>query len=161
MTRHASCCLPLCTNNFKNSPCLAFYRVSQRQDVSMKREYVRLLRNAKLKLNYASTRICILLVFLKVKSPQAHLLPSASQFYVYSFFAFLFFSEVSYATHFCRYGYRSIWLANQEGRCDGKLSWILRGSAAKNCSTCCLLIAPATQATRGWTLTPANLYLEN
>ena len=160
MTRHVSCCLPLSTNNFKNSPCLAFYRVSQRQDVSMKREYVRLLRNANLKLNHASIRICILLVFLKVKSPQAHLLPSVSQFHNFSFFRLPFFSEVSCATHFCRHGYRSIWLANQEGRCDGKLSWILRGSAAKNCSTC-LLIAPATQATRGGTLTPANFYLEN
>ena len=60
----------------------------------MKREYVRLLRNSNFKLNYASTRICILLVFLEVKSPQAHLLPSASQFYVSSFistFRFFFF----------------------------------------------------------------------
>ena len=60
--------------------------------VSMKREYVRLLRNSNFKLNYASTRICILLVFLEVKSPQAHLLPSASQFYVSSFIStFRFF----------------------------------------------------------------------
>ena len=51
----------------------------------MKREYVRLLRNSNFKLNYANTRICILLVFLEVKSPQALLLPSASQFYVSSF----------------------------------------------------------------------------
>ena len=81
----------------------------QRQDVSMKREYVRLLRNSNFKLNYASTRICILLVFLEVKSPQAHLLPSASQFYVSSFIStFRFFSsEVSYATHFCLHGYCS------------------------------------------------------
>ena len=75
----------------------------------MKREYVRLLRNSNFKLNYASTRICILLVFLEVKSPQAHLLPSASQFYVSSFIStfLFFFSEVSYATHFCLHGYCS------------------------------------------------------
>ena len=63
----------------------------------MKREYVRLLRNSNFKLNYASTRICILLVFLEVKSPQALLLPSASQFYVSSFIStsvFFFRSEL-------------------------------------------------------------------
>ena len=27
ITRHASCCVPLCTINFKNSPGLAFYRI--------------------------------------------------------------------------------------------------------------------------------------
>ena len=66
-------------------------------------------RNSNFKLNKASTRICILLVFLEVKSPQAHLLPSASQFYVSSFISTFrfFFSEVSYATHFCLHGYCS------------------------------------------------------
>ena len=42
---------------------------------------MRLLGNANLKLNSDSTWICILLVFLEVKSPQAHL-PSASEFHV-------------------------------------------------------------------------------
>ena len=126
-TNRAATCVTLCTNNFKNSP------VYQRQDVSMKREYLRLLRNANFKLNYANTRICILLVFLEVKSPQAHFPPSALQFYVFSFISTFrfFFLSLSYATHFCHHGYRSIWLANQERRCNGKLSQSFRGSAAK------------------------------
>ena len=76
----------------------------------MKREYVRLLRNSNFKLNKASTRICILLVFLEVKSPQAHLLPSASHFYVSSFISTsveLCHPLLSYATHFCLHGYCS------------------------------------------------------
>ena len=82
MTRHASCCVTLCTNNLRNFPGLAFYRISKAKRIQ--REYVRLLRNANLKLNSDSTWICILLVFLEVKSPQAHL-PSASEFHVVSF----------------------------------------------------------------------------
>ena len=82
MTRHASCCVTLCTNNLRNFPGLAFYRISKAKRIQ--REYVRLLKNANLKLNSDSTWICILLVFLEVKSPQAHL-PSASEFHVVSF----------------------------------------------------------------------------
>ena len=81
MTRHASCCVTLCANNFRNSPCLAFYRISKAHRIQ--REYVRLLGNANLKLNSDSTWNCILLVFLEVKSPQVHL-PSASEFHVVS-----------------------------------------------------------------------------
>ena len=76
MTRHASCCVPLCTNNFRNSPGLAFYRIPKVRRIQ--REYVHLLRKADLKLNSNS----ILLVFFEVKSPQAHL-PSASHFFVF------------------------------------------------------------------------------
>ena len=69
MSRHASCWVPLCTNNFRNSPGLAFYRIPKTTHIQ--REYVRLFRNADLKLNSDSTGICILLVFLKlVKSPR-------------------------------------------------------------------------------------------
>ena len=75
----------LCAQITSRTPLIWHFIEYQRQDVSMKREYVRLLRNSNFKLNYANTRICILLVFLEVKSPQAHLLPSASQFYVSSF----------------------------------------------------------------------------
>ena len=79
------CRVPLCTNNFRNSPGLAFYRI--RKVRRIQREYVLLLRNANLNLNCDSTR-CILQVFLEVESPQAHL-PSASHFYVFFFFQFL------------------------------------------------------------------------
>ena len=92
----------LCAQITSRTPLVWHFIKYQRQDGSMKREYVRLLRNS----NF-STRICILLVFLEVKSPQALLLPSASQFYVSSFISTFrfFFSEVSYATHFCHHGY--------------------------------------------------------
>ena len=50
-----------------------------------RQEYVRLLQNANLKLNSDNTRICILLVFLEVKSSQAHL-PSTFRFGILSCF---------------------------------------------------------------------------
>ena len=43
MTRYTSCCIPLCKNNFRNSPGLAFYRIPKARRIQ--REYVRLLRN--------------------------------------------------------------------------------------------------------------------
>ena len=57
MTRHASCCVLLCTNNFRNSPGLEFYRVPKTGRIQ--REHVRLFANANLKLNSDSTRIYI------------------------------------------------------------------------------------------------------
>ena len=57
MTRHASCCVFLCTNNFRNSPGLELYRVPKAGRIQ--REYVRLFRNANLKLNSDSTQIYI------------------------------------------------------------------------------------------------------
>ena len=78
----------LCAQITSRTPLIWHFIEYQRQDVYArirKREYVRLLRNSNFKLNYANTRICILLVFLEVKSPQVHLIPSASQFYVSSF----------------------------------------------------------------------------
>ena len=94
MTRHASSCVPWCTNNFRNSPGLAFHRIPMARHIL--REYVRLLRNPNLKLNSESTRICILLVFLGVKSPKAHP-PPASHFHV----LFLFNSTFCFAILSC------------------------------------------------------------
>ena len=56
MPGHATCCLPLCPNNFKNSHGLAFYRILKARRI--RREYVRLLRNDNLNLNSDSTRTC-------------------------------------------------------------------------------------------------------
>ena len=52
----ATCCVPLCPNNFKNSHGLAFYRIPKARRI--RREYVRLFRNDDLNLNSDSTRIC-------------------------------------------------------------------------------------------------------
>ena len=65
----------LCAQIFSGTPLVWHFIEYQRQ------EYVRLLQNANLKLNSDNTRICILLVFLKVKLPQEHL-PLASLFQV-------------------------------------------------------------------------------
>ena len=56
MPGHATCCMPLCPNNFKDSHGLAFYRIPKARRI--RREYVRLLRNDNLNLNSDSTRIC-------------------------------------------------------------------------------------------------------
>ena len=58
MPGRATCCVPLCRNNFKNSHGLAFYRTPKAKRI--RREYVRLLRNDNLNLNSDSTRICSL-----------------------------------------------------------------------------------------------------
>ena len=81
----------VCTKNFRNSPGLAFHRIPKARRIP--REYVRLLRNANLKLNSESTRICILLVFLEVKSPQVHP-PPASHFDVLFPFNYTFCSAI-------------------------------------------------------------------
>ena len=94
MMGHASCWVPLCTNNFRNSPGLAVYRIPKARCIVS--ECVRLLRNVNLKLNADSTRICIPLVFLEVKLPQAHL-PSASLF----LFFFPFISTFRFAISNC------------------------------------------------------------
>ena len=56
MPKHISCCVPLCTNNFRNSTGLTFYRIPKKE--SILRKYVRLLRNDNLKLKSESTRVC-------------------------------------------------------------------------------------------------------
>ena len=58
MPGRATCCVPLCPNNFKNSHGLAFYRIPKAKRI--RREYVRLLRNDNLNLNSDSARICSL-----------------------------------------------------------------------------------------------------
>ena len=35
MTRHASCCVSFCTNNFRNSPGLAFYRIPKARRIQL------------------------------------------------------------------------------------------------------------------------------
>ena len=35
MTRHASCCVLFCTNNFRNSPGLAFYRIPKARRIQL------------------------------------------------------------------------------------------------------------------------------
>ena len=60
----------------------------------MQQECVPVLRNANLKLN-SDSKWCILLVFLGVKSPQPHLLPSAPHFYVFSFNSIFLFAILS------------------------------------------------------------------
>ena len=58
MPGRATCCVPLCPNNFKNSHGLAFYRIPKAKRI--RREYVRLLRSDNLNLNSDSARICSL-----------------------------------------------------------------------------------------------------
>ena len=56
MPGRATCCVPLCPNNFKNSHGLAFYRIPKARCI--RREYVRLLRNDNFNLNSDGTWIC-------------------------------------------------------------------------------------------------------
>ena len=81
MTRHASCCVSFCTNNFRNSPGLAFYKIPKARRIQL------FWLPSKEIISKAVSR-CILLFFLffqGIKLPQAHLLPSALHFHVFSF----------------------------------------------------------------------------
>ena len=81
MTRHASCCVSFCTNNFRNSPGLAFYRIPKARRIQL------FWLPSKEIISKAVSR-CILLFFFffqGIKLPQAHLLPSALHFHVFSF----------------------------------------------------------------------------
>ena len=51
-----NCCVPLCINNFRNSPNLSFYRIPK--DSKLQKKYVVLMRNKNLKLKSDNTRIC-------------------------------------------------------------------------------------------------------
>ena len=82
--------VPLCTNNFRNSSGLAFYRIPKTRRIQ--RQYVRLFRKANLKLNSDSTPVCILLVFLEVKSPRHTFL----QLHIFMFFFFQFHLPLCY-----------------------------------------------------------------
>ena len=69
MTRHACCCVLLCTNKFRNSLGLGFYRVPKTRRIQREYVHVRLFRNANLNLNSDSTRIYILLVVEVINLP--------------------------------------------------------------------------------------------
>ena len=51
-----NCCVPLCINNFRNSPNLSFYRIPK--DSKLQKKYVVVMRNKNLKLKLGNTRIC-------------------------------------------------------------------------------------------------------
>ena len=53
---HYNCCVPHCTNSFRNAPYMHYYRISKDPDV--RKKYLVLIRNEKLKVNSESTRIC-------------------------------------------------------------------------------------------------------
>lgn len=53
---HYNCCVPHCTNSFRNAPYLHYYRIPKDPDV--RKKYVVLIRNETLKVNSESTRIC-------------------------------------------------------------------------------------------------------
>ena len=52
---HYNCCVPHCTNSFRNAPYLHYYRIPK--DPDFRRKYVVLIRNETLKVNSESTRI--------------------------------------------------------------------------------------------------------
>lgn len=51
-----NCCVPNCTNNWRNSPELKFHTIPK--DVKVRKEYKRLIRNDSLKEDSVNTRIC-------------------------------------------------------------------------------------------------------
>ena len=56
MPKKVNCCVPDCLNNFRNNPSLQYYRIPR--NPTIRKEYVRLLRNDNLKLESQNTRIC-------------------------------------------------------------------------------------------------------
>ena len=56
MPHHFNCCVPQCTNNFRNKPNLEYYRIPKCEKA---RKYYKVsLRNESLKLDSSQTRIC-------------------------------------------------------------------------------------------------------
>jgi hypothetical protein len=51
-----SCCVPNCTNNWRNSPNLKFHTLPG--DLRVREEYVRLIKNDTLRVDAQNTRIC-------------------------------------------------------------------------------------------------------
>ena len=51
-----NCCVPGCTNNWRNSPDVTAHRIPA--DAELRKEYDRLIRNDNLKISSSSTRIC-------------------------------------------------------------------------------------------------------
>lgn len=56
MPKKVSYCVPYCSDNFRNNPSLHYYRIPR--DRTIRKEYVRLLRNENLKLESQNTQIC-------------------------------------------------------------------------------------------------------
>ena len=56
MAKHANCCVPGCTNNYRTKHGLSYYRIPK--DKKLRRQYKILIRNATLKLDADNTRIC-------------------------------------------------------------------------------------------------------
>lgn len=56
MPKKVSYCVPYCSNNFRNNPSLHYYRIPR--DRTIRKEYVRLLRNDNLRLESQNTQIC-------------------------------------------------------------------------------------------------------
>ena len=56
MSHHFNCCVPECTNNFRNKPDLHYYRIPKSE--SARKYYKIALRNETLKLDSNQTRIC-------------------------------------------------------------------------------------------------------
>ena len=56
MPKPVNCCVPGCTNNFRNNPALKYYRIPK--EMWLRRQYKILIRNTTLKLNSDNTRIC-------------------------------------------------------------------------------------------------------
>ncbi|XP_015770603.1 PREDICTED: uncharacterized protein LOC107349020 [Acropora digitifera] len=56
MPKSVNCCVPGCTNNFRNNPGIRYYRIPK--DEKVRRRYEILIRNATLKVKSDNTRIC-------------------------------------------------------------------------------------------------------
>ena len=56
MPKSVNCCVPGCTNNFRNNPGIKYYRIPK--DEKVRRRYEILIRNATLKVKLDNTRIC-------------------------------------------------------------------------------------------------------
>ena len=56
MPKSVNCCVPGCTNNFRNNPGIKYYRIPK--DEKVRRRYEILIRNATLKVKSDNTRIC-------------------------------------------------------------------------------------------------------
>ena len=69
MPKHLSCCVPLSTNNFRNSTGMMFYRIPKKG--SIRPEYIRFLRTDNLKLESDSIAHAFALLTLKRKNNQS------------------------------------------------------------------------------------------
>ena len=56
MVKHANCCVPGCTNNYRTKDGLSHYRIPK--DKKLRKQYKILIRNATLKIDADNTCIC-------------------------------------------------------------------------------------------------------